>query len=263
MLNISGGDTEGNAMTIPGSDNLRLPNWNDLEDISKPQYSSTRYEINNNNNKIICKINPDIQGKDFEEETTPKRCLEKNNICERYNVTETGEFQEKICKNNSKCVNINVPPYFDCVDPSKEEPSTSVTTDPNTEYYKDGTYNQCPRNFRNDAGNLRSLTPQQAEERLAAGESVIRTYGRFDNLTSATDNTATGAGVCGWGYMKEDENGALRLKDNDDFIGGTHMTPEGPKPNHVMEQGPSSIFNIPITEDDDNTYAFGRYQCDC
>ena len=30
-----------------------------------------------------------------------------------------------------------------------------------------------------------------------------------------------------------------------------------------MDQGPNSIFNLPITENDDNTYAWSRYQCDC
>ena len=92
---------------------------------------------------------------------------------------------------------------------------------------------------------------------------MVRTYGRLCHLTSAIDNTPTGAGVCGWGYMKEDENGALRLKNNDDFIGGTHMSSQGPTPNHVMEQGPNSIFNLPISENDELTYAWGRYQCDC
>ena len=42
ILNISGGDEQGNAMRLPGSDNLRLNNWESIDDISKPQYSANR-----------------------------------------------------------------------------------------------------------------------------------------------------------------------------------------------------------------------------
>jgi len=262
LLNISGDDGQGNAMALPGSDNLRLSNWENLSDISKPQYSANRYELEENTDKIVCRINPEIQGVDHEGNDV-KRCLEKNNICERFNVDETGQFRENICKNNSKCVNINVPPYFDCVDPFKQEPATSVTTDPDTEYYKDGTYNKCPANFIDENSNIVSLTPEQARQRAANGEPVIRNYGKLCHLTSAINNSPSGKGVCGWGYMQENDNGSKRLKKHDDFIGGIEMTPQGPMETHYMRDGDHSIFNLPITADEYQSYSWNNYQCDC
>ena len=97
ILNIGGSDSNGDPNTLPNSDTIRIPDISseNFDEALKTQYSENRYTKDENTGKIICNINDDISGRDSED-NNEKRCLEKNNICERFNVNERGEFERSM-----------------------------------------------------------------------------------------------------------------------------------------------------------------------
>lgn len=256
ILNKGGGDVTGTSIKIKdnsGNQIDRIPDWNNNSNnkLQKSEYSANRYSLDTNSGKIVCGINEDIRGTDGEDNNS-KKCLQKNDICGRFNKNEQGGMKENICKNTSKCVNIDVPPYFDCVDPSKQEPLTSVTTNPESQYHKDGTYNKCP-NFVIRNGVKVGIIGDTANE----NEKVIKGYGKLCHLTSAKSDSVQGDGICGWGFMGDE--GAVELKKHDDPIGGARITEDGSVPNNDM----NSYFNLDITKNKAGTLQYDKYTCDC